>query len=136
VDNLKIEEFLGVDVGAARVGIARGNSAARLAQAIKTVEAKEAINELKVLAEEFSTNGIVIGLPRGLDGQETAQTKSVRHWVERLKAQINLPLFWQDEALTSQQAEAIKSTLGSDAQAAAIILQDFLDSQENDRVAA
>ena len=135
MDSPKTAEYLGVDVGAARVGIARGNSAARLAQPLKTVEAKEAVNEIKLLAQDLPADGLVIGLPRGLDGQETEQTKAVRHWANKLKGQISLPLYWQDEALTSHQADAIKSELGSDASAAAIILQDFLDSPEHDRVA-
>jgi RNase H-fold protein (predicted Holliday junction resolvase) len=101
VDNPKIEEYLGVDVGAARIGIARGNSAARLAEPLKTVAATDAAPELLV----------------------------------------NLPFYWQDEALTSQAADKIQNSkskaqnIDEHSLAAAIILQDFLDGAENDRVA-
>ena len=128
MDSPKVLEYLGVDVGAARVGIARGNSAARLAQPIKVVAADQAMQVLFELAQTQSASGIVIGLPRSLDGQETAQTKDVRQWADELKKQISLPLYWQDEALTSQKAD-------TDDKAAALILQDFLDSAESDRVA-
>src|SRR5206468_289609 len=91
------QEFIAVDVGSQRVGIARGSSLARIAEPLKTVSAQEAIVELKKL--ETQIDGIVVGLPRGLDGQETAQTKMVRQWAHQAKAQINTPFYWQDEAL-------------------------------------
>lgn len=137
VDSPKVEEFLGVDVGSVRVGVARGNSAARLAEPLKTIPAATSIDELEKLAAQNSTAAIVVGLPRNLSGDETAQTKVVRQWVKSAQLRINLPFYWQDEALSSHQAETSGSkTAGTDAAAAAIILQDFLDSPENDRVAA
>jgi len=137
VDNHKTEEFLGVDVGNVRFGIARGNNAAGLAEPLKTVEASQVVAELKKLAVQNSTTGIVVGLPRDLNGNETAQTEAVRRWVLSAKAEIGLKFYWQDEALTSRQAEATEpKDAGTDAVAAAIILQDFLDGAENDRVAA
>lgn len=130
------EEFLAIDVGAARVGIARGSSAARLAQPLKTVEAKIAIAELKNLVVENNPAAIVVGLPRGLDGQETQQTQYVRDWLSLAKDRIKLPFYWQDEALTTQLAASQPTSQPHDAVAAAIILQDFLDSVEDDRVVA
>ncbi|HEX4775032.1 MAG TPA: Holliday junction resolvase RuvX, partial [Candidatus Saccharimonadales bacterium] len=81
------EEFLGVDVGSARVGVARGSSSARLAEPLKTVDAKMAVPELKTLAAGHQAAGIVVGLPRNLDGQDTAQTQFVRDWVGEAKVQ-------------------------------------------------
>ena len=138
MDSPKAEEFLGVDVGGARIGLARGNSAARLAEPLKTIDAAKAEAESKQLIREQGAAGIVVGLPRGLDGSETPQTQAVRDWVGSIKTQISLPFYWQDEALTSQLAESSKlkdSKVGADAVAAAIILQDFLDGPESDRVA-
>jgi putative Holliday junction resolvase len=139
VDNHKHQEFLGVDVGAVRIGIARGNTAARIAEPLKTVPAAQAAAELLDLSDKNQAAGVVVGLPRSLDGAETGQTKAVRQWVQSVKNRINLPFYWQDEALTSQRAESLKPKPegpGVDAEAAAIILQDFLDSEESDRVAA
>ncbi len=127
-------EFLGVDVGGSKVGIARGSALAKIAQPLKTVSAKEALDELLVLVSESNANGIVVGLPRGLDGQETPQTREVRRWVQQAKAMIGLPFFWQDEALTSKKAERLKLKADEHSLAASIILQDFLDSVEDDRV--
>lgn len=130
-----MEEFLAVDVGSARVGVARGNTAARLAEPLATIPANEAGKQLEQIASERQAAGIVVGLPRSLDGHETKQTKQVRRWAEHMKQQIGLPFYWQDEALTSRAAERRAPSAGSDAEAAAIILQDFLDTDVNDRVA-
>ncbi|MBX4197273.1 Holliday junction resolvase RuvX [Candidatus Saccharibacteria bacterium] len=141
MDSPKIQEYLGVDVGAARIGIARGSNAARLAEPLKTVAAEEAVQELIDLAIASSASGIVIGLPRGLDGNETAQTELVRQWASQLQNKIKLPLYWQDEAMTSETAGKLQkskiknNTTDEHSLAAAIILQDFLDSPESDRVA-
>jgi putative holliday junction resolvase len=127
------QEFIAVDVGSQRVGIARGSSLARIAEPLKTVSAKEAIAELKAL--ETKIDGIVVGLPRGLDGQETDQTKMVRQWVEQAKAQLDKPFYWQDEALTSVEAANRGALTGEvDAVAASVILQDFLDTPPAQRV--
>ena len=130
-------EFLGIDVGVVRVGIARGSSLARLAEPLKIVPAKVAIIEIKQLAKTNQADAVVVGLPRGLAGQETAQTQAVRAWVNLAKSQINLPFYWQDEALTTQAAQSrgVKNHT-VDARAAAIMLQDFLDSKPEDRVKA
>jgi putative Holliday junction resolvase len=132
------EEFLGVDVGATRVGIARGSSLAKIAEPLKTIAAAQAIYELLTDVSQNSAVGIVVGLQRSLDGNETEQTKIARSWVENAKKQIDLPFYWQDEALTSQTAETHKSASphGNDAEAAAIILQDFLNTNGAERVKA
>ncbi len=139
MDNHRTQEFLGVDVGDKRVGIASGNTAARIAHPLKTVSASQAIDELVTLAEASAVVGIVVGLPRGLSGDETAQSQKVRNWADTAKLRINLPLFWQDETLTTVAAQAQsrskKTPVDIDAQAASIILQDFLNSNESDRVA-
>jgi RNase H-fold protein (predicted Holliday junction resolvase) len=77
-------------------------------------------------------------LPRGLNGNETQQTTWVRDFVVNAKRKIDLPFYWQDEALTSRIAQAKKAVHKKvhdiDSLAAAIILQDFLESPPADRV--
>jgi putative holliday junction resolvase len=122
------EEFLGVDVGDKRVGVARGSGAARLAEPVMTIAADKAIDGISDLATKNSSSGVVVGLPRNLAGKDTPQTKVVRQWVKNARKQINLPFYWQDEALTSVASQ------GDDARAAAMILQDFLDTPVAQRV--
>jgi putative Holliday junction resolvase len=73
---------LGVDVGSAKIGVARGSAMARIAQPLKTLSANSAIDELAALASQSGAEGIVVGLPRSLDGNETAQTSYVRNWAK------------------------------------------------------
>lgn len=132
-----VNEFIGLDVGKARTGFARGSSAARLAEALPTVPTAEALRALQNLVSK-GADGVVVGLPRSLDSQETEQTTWVRDWVDAAKKQVKVTFYWQDEALTSKlaEAEAIKGGKVQDADslAARIILQDFLDSPEDTRV--
>jgi len=124
-------EFIGVDYGSVRVGLARGSSAARLAEPLKTVPEAEALAKIASQAKANQAVGVVVGLPRSLEGKDTQQTILVRDWVKTAKDKIALPFYWQDEALTSAAAS---KTDDIDAAAAAIILQDFLDTPEEERV--
>ena len=127
------EEYLGVDYGSARVGLARGSSIARLAEPLKTVPAAEALAEINQWVSINGAKGVVVGLPRNLAGEDTEQTKMVRQWAAAAKENIEVPFYWQDEALTSAAAAANKAA-DVDAAAAARILQDFLDTPEDERV--
>lgn len=127
------EEYIGVDYGSVRVGLARGATAARLAEPLKTMPTEQAVSEINRLASENHVAGVVVGLPRNLSGDDTKQTQSVRSWVDSIKKEIDLPFYWQDEALTSAAA-ANKNAKDIDAAAAAALLQDFLDTPEEERV--
>lgn len=88
--------------------------------------------QLEHLIIEHQVDELVVGLPRSLDGGETDQTKAARFFAVEL-ATFKLPIHLQDEAGTSELArERIGKKLTAkgqiDAEAAAIILQDYLDS--------
>lgn len=129
-------EYIGVDVGSVRVGLARGSDLARIAEPVITVKAANAVQELSALAAKTGAIGIVVGLPRNLDGGDTAQTDYVRQWIKQAQESMQIPFYWQDEALTSVNAEQIKGKEAgpADAEAAALILQDFLDTPEEERL--
>jgi putative Holliday junction resolvase len=123
--------FLGIDVGTRRVGLATGEAETGLAQPLATVAPNEVRSQIEAHGP-FSA--IIVGLPRGLDGQDTAQTLAVRRWVDDILGELEAIVVWQDEAGTSGVAEAILKDSGRkyareeiDAQAAALILQDYLD---------
>ena len=134
----KSQEFIGVDVGSEWIGLARGNSLARLAEPLITIPASDILAKLPELIRSNQVDGIVIGLPRNLSGEDTHQTALVRQWVKGAKSIIKLPFYWQDEALTSKQAisHKLKAKNPNDEHAisAAIFLQDFLETAESDRV--
>jgi putative Holliday junction resolvase len=135
---VEAKQYLALDVGLKRTGIARGSEAARLAEPLRTIATSEVTKALKDLIEEYNVSAIVVGLPRNLRGNSTQQTNWVRDWVVGAKRKIDMPFYWQDEVLTTQIAEAKKLSYKKvhdvDSLAAAVILQDFLDTPEADRV--
>jgi putative Holliday junction resolvase len=89
--------------------------------------------ELERLISQKDVSEIVVGLPRNNQGEETAQSQYVRDWIEKLLP-LRLPVTLQDESLTSVEAERLLQQQDKpydkaavDAQAAALILSDFLE---------
>jgi putative Holliday junction resolvase len=134
--------ILALDVGTKRIGVAVSDLSTRFPRPLTTIQADtNPVEQLQGLVGREGAVGLVIGLPRGLDGQETAQTQLVRTFAEGLKGQINLPQYWQDEAVTSRQAEEELKSRGKpyqkgdiDALSATYILEDFL--RDNPEVTA
>lgn len=126
--------IIALDVGDVRIGVARASGLSRLAAPLVTLsQGDTVIDELRQLCRREHAERIVIGLPRGMSGQETAQTAAVRAFGRRVAAEIDLPVSWQDESVTSVQAEAELQHRGKpyrkqdiDALAATYILEDYL----------
>jgi putative pre-16S rRNA nuclease len=136
---MNAREILGIDVGQKRTGIARASNIARLAEPLMSVSTTDAVSTLAKYLKEHEVEAIAVGLPRNLRSEDTDQTAWVRQWVDKAKQSVSTPLYWQDEALTSVAAESLnlkaKSPAGEHALAAAIVLQDFLDTPDAERVA-
>lgn len=128
------KSVLGLDVGAKRIGVAVASLAARLPRPLTTLEWNDDFfTALSDLIEKEEAGALVVGFPRGLEGQHTAQTDSVQTFTEELRKHVDLPVHTQDEAVTSKQAEAELEARGKpyergdiDALAATYILQDWL----------
>ncbi len=126
--------LLALDVGNSRIGMAVALVAAKLPSPHSTITNDESsIKTIKDFIDNNEVVAVIIGLPRGLDGQETGQTKIVRRFAAKLKDNINQPVYLQDEALTSVNAKdelrdrKIQYNKGMvDALAATYILRDFL----------
>lgn len=131
----KTIKLLGLDVGEKRIGISVGDSSVRIAVPFDTIEVDG--SEIEAIAELVLKEGstiIVVGYPRNQAGEATAQTKYVEEFAKKL-VDMGPKLEFQDESLTSVIAEqrliSYKKpyTKGDiDAQAAAIILQDYIES--------
>lgn len=127
--------ILALDVGGARIGVAVASSIARIAHPLTTLEmSPDIVEQLRTIIDQEGIGTIVVGLPRNLSGQETAQTASVQEFAKQLEP-LSLPLHFQDEAVTSAQAEAELQARGKpyakgdiDALAATYILDDFLQT--------
>lgn len=129
-----LTSYLALDVGRARIGLALANSVARIAAPLPAIANDPTVyTTLQELIVKHEVSQLVIGWPRGLQGQETEQTQYVEDFIQQLTAVIDVPVHRQDEALTSVQAEAElqqKRTAYSkgevDSLSAVYILEDFL----------
>lgn len=125
---------MALDVGEKRIGVAIANAVARIAHPHTTLQrGSQSVREIIDLLHEHEAAALVIGLPRGLNGQETAQTAAIQAFGEELSAECHVPVYWQDEAVTSRKAEAELTARRKpyakeevDALAATYILEDFL----------
>ncbi len=132
--------YLALDIGARRIGVAVGSTDIKLATPLaviqhETVEADAA--RVRTLAAQYDAERIIVGLPRELDGGIGPQAQKVMAFVERLAQHVALPFEYFDErystaqAIDRQRAMGINDKRGRatiDAAAAAVILQDFLNS--------
>jgi putative Holliday junction resolvase len=123
-----------LDLGTARVGVAIADLEVGLAHPVDTLHNDNTlIKRLRELRDREHVTQLVIGLPRGLEGQTTSQTEVTQTLGLSLAEQLELPVIWQDEALTSTQAEAELKSRGKpyakeaiDALSAVYILEDYL----------
>jgi putative Holliday junction resolvase len=138
---------LGIDYGARRIGLALSDATATLASPWRMLQRPPSEAEtLRMLITEIMSlkndddglAAVVVGWPRRLDGSPNDQTPVVQTFAQSLKAKIDVPVILQDERLSSTEAEARlarrekdwrKRKQQLDAAAAAIILQDYLDSR-------
>lgn len=130
------QNFVALDVGEKRIGVAVADDAVRIAVPFQTIEVDG--NEIATIAEVVINQGaktVIIGYPRNQQGEATAQTSYVEKFAEQL-ADLDAELVFQDESLTSVIAEqrlvAQKKPYSKgdiDAQAASIILQDYLEAK-------
>jgi putative Holliday junction resolvase len=93
-------------------------------------------DELNRVINTEAIGTIVVGLPRGLEGQETEQTRICREFAAELGTRTEAEIVLQDEALTSEQAKREFAERGHwpksgdlDALAAVYILEDYLQQQ-------
>lgn len=130
---------LALDVGERRIGVAVASTVARLARPLTTLQHTVDIwEQVQKLVKTEHARAICVGLPRNLNGQHTPQTALAEAFARELKTKLHIPVYLQDEAVTSRQAEAELRARGKpyakgdiDALAATYILEDFLrDHQE------
>lgn len=132
--------LLGLDLGTKTVGIATCDAAWSFATAGKTLPkgkfSKDAA-ALSAIVHERAIKGIVLGLPRNMDGSEGPRAQSSRAYARNLAQTIDLPVLLWDERWSTASAE--RDMIGQDfsrrkraeridSHAAAIILQGAIDA--------
>jgi putative holliday junction resolvase len=132
--------LLGLDVGDRRIGVAVSDPTGLLATPVDVYTRRgktQDLSHLSTLASEYEVQGVVVGLPVNMSGTEGPQAVKVRDFAEALAAQGLDVLLW-DERLSTVEAERRMAEAGrkrrrgtvmrSDAEAAAVILETYLDS--------
>ena len=128
--------WLGVDPGSVRVGVAACDPEERVAVPIEIVPASAAFPAIRAIVKREEIGGIVIGLPRTLEGVEGEAARAARKLGARL-TRLGLPVEYEDERLTSVAAErGMPRGESADDIAAALLLQQFIDRRRNLRAAS
>ena len=133
--------YLGIDVGRARIGLALADGVLRTARPLRVLERRGDVPDLAVIAEvaaEYEVTEAVVGLPLNMDGTEGGSAAFARRFAARLGEALKIPVALQDERLSTFEAESrlrerglsVKESRAQvDAEAAAVILQDWLDGR-------
>ena len=132
---------LALDVGDKRIGVAISDPGQVLARSLKVIQRSSPQSDFAAvsrLVEEHEVERVVVGYPRSLDGMVGEQAEKVGRYVDGLAKALDVPVVLWDERFTTVSAERLMAEAGLrgrkkrervDAVAAAVILQDYLDSR-------
>ncbi|MBR2714820.1 MAG: Holliday junction resolvase RuvX [Ruminococcus sp.] len=132
--------IISVDLGKARTGLAISDKTGFLASPLYTIDEKSPSRILKKVAKAVNDNNaqlIVVGLPKNMDGSEGESAQRCREFADSLSELTGVKTVMQDERgttitahgyLSARDVKGKKRKAQVDTVAAAIILQDYLDS--------
>lgn len=125
-------KILGIDYGRKKIGLAIADGP--LAEPLKILryeDTKILREKIKKIIKELAIEKIVVGVSEGTMADES------HNFGEKLKKTCSVPVFFQDETLSTQEAQRLSRQAGikrkkrkemEDAYSAALILQEYLDS--------
>jgi putative Holliday junction resolvase len=132
--------WMGLDIGQRRIGIALSDPLELFAQGYAVLERRNSpvrdIEKLTEIIRAETVEGIVIGLPKNLNGTEGIMAEKIRKFGGQLERKTGLPLVYWDERLSTVAAERVlleadlsrkKRKQKIDQVAAVFILQNYLD---------
>jgi putative Holliday junction resolvase len=143
-----VPRFLGVDFGERRIGLAVSDPTATIARPLPTLVRRRGkrppVGTILEIVATHAVEGLVVGLPLTLEGEESDWTRDVRAFAGRLAERAGLPVAFVDERMTSVAAERAVRSSGLprrererkdrvDAAAAVLILQAYLDRRGSSR---
>lgn len=135
--------LLAVDYGRVRHGLAVSDGlglASHPLQAWQRQDSQRDMAHLKRLCDDRDVAAIVVGLPLNMDGTEGPMAVEVRRFGALLEGALGLPVRYEDERLSTDEAESLLQSRGlrpserrklRDSLAAAVILQAVLDRQDD-----
>ena len=131
--------ILGLDIGTKRIGVAVCDELQFVSRPVGVILRtgwKKVLKQTIDLLVEFDAKALVLGLPYNYDGSESEMSQDVRRLARNFSLSLEIPVFLQDERVTSIEAKNLLYEQGFDpkeilkridSEAAAIILNDFLD---------
>lgn len=131
--------FLGVDYGTVRVGLAVGDERDQMALPLETAPAAQAVARIRALVAERGIGRIVLGMPRNMNGTYGPRAEEARKFGAVLTQAVGVEVVFWDERLTSRSVERMlveadvsrkRRREVTDQLAAQQILQNYLDAQE------
>lgn len=141
-----MKRVLGLDVGSKTVGVAVSDPFGWTAQGLETIQINEAkenfgLERLGEIIDEYEVSAIVVGLPKNMNGTIGDRAIASQSYGELIIEKFALPVIYQDERLTTVQANRMMIEEGDvsrkkrkqviDKLAAMMILQSYLDRQAN-----
>ena len=135
--------ILAIDPGTKRVGLAITDEKRIVATPLAAIDRtswKKLLSEIKAVIASYDAAAVVVGLPLNTDGSESFMSDEARKMAEKFSLSLEIPVYLQDERVTSYEARArlwqrgiepSKTKQFVDSEAAAIILADFLDRLSN-----
>lgn len=133
--------ILALDYGDRHIGIAITDLDDKIALRHSAIDQKDkqAITEINNIVRQEKVNAIVIGLPVSLSGEESEQTEKTRQFVKKLQENMDnkIKIHTHPETYTSNQAkrnlmqEGKKNSIEEHAEAARLILENYIQSQHN-----
>ena len=134
--------YLGLDLGTKTIGLATSDKTGLIASSYKVLHhdnnPKDCLDELKSIIETLDIDALVLGLPKNMNNTLGKRAEATLEFKEFLESNIDIPIYLEDERLTTKSAEAIlikgdtsrkKRKKVIDKVAATIILQSFLDQR-------
>lgn len=132
--------LIGIDLGDATIGVAVSDPLGLTAQGVTTIRRKKRAQDMAALGkivDEYHAEGFVLGWPLNMDGSRGPAVDKVQSFADILRQEFALPIFYQDERLTTVAAH--KTLLENDTSrakrhqvvdklAAVFILQTYLDN--------
>ena len=137
--------IMGLDFGSKTVGVAVSDSLLITAQGVEIIrreredKLRRTLARIEELILEYEVEEIVLGLPKHMNATEGVRVELTEQFREKLERRTGLPVIMWDERLTTVAADEILEESGVlkkdrkkviDKVAAAIILQEFLDSEK------
>lgn len=122
-------KYLGIDFGTKRIGLAISDNEGKMAFPHKVLlNGKNTLEEIVEIIKKENINKVVMGESKDFKGEPNKIMAEINKFKKKLEEKINSKVFFEQEFMTSSQAEKIQGKNKMlDASAAAIILQSYLD---------